>query len=92
MGIDPDAFNDKHRETDRSVIPIWPDMRAAFALFCDASWSWVSLGDAGAIRTNINRVELEASARGLGIELTPAIYCDVRAMEGEAVAYWSRKR
>lgn len=67
-------------------------MREPFALFCDAPWNWVSLGMGGYIRTNISRLEMEASARGLGITLTPAIFGDVRIMENEALTYWSRKR
>jgi len=67
-------------------------MRIPFALFCDAPWSWLSLGMAGFVRTHISRVELEASARSLGLEMTPAIFNDIRVMEEEALTYWSRKR
>jgi hypothetical protein len=66
-------------------------MRVPFALFCDAPWNWVSVGLGGLIRTNISRIELEASARALGVELTPTIFADVRVMEDEAIKYWSRR-
>lgn len=67
-------------------------MHVPFALFCDAPWQWVNLGLGGTMRTNISRVELEASARSLGVEMTPAIFADIRVMEEEAVKYWSSKR
>lgn len=73
-------------------MPLWPDMVPAFALFCDAPWNWVSLGLAGFVRTHISRLELEASARGLGLNVTPAIFADIRVMEDEAIKFWSRKR
>lgn len=66
-------------------------MRVAFALFCDAPWQFVPLG-MGTVRTNIIRGELESSARLLGVEITPAIFADIRVMEEEAVRYWSSKR
>jgi hypothetical protein len=72
-------------------VPLWPDMREPFALFCDAPWNSIS-GMAGSFRTNIDRVQLEASARLLAISLTPAIFADVRVMEDEAIKYWSSKR
>lgn len=67
-------------------------MRKSYALFCDAPWNWISVGLGGTIRTNVSRVEMEAAARGLGIDITPAIYVDIRVMEEEAIRYWSRKR
>lgn len=66
-------------------------MADAVALFFDAPWNWVSLGLAGVMRTNIQRAELEASARLLGIAMTPELFSDVRAMEDEAIKIWSRK-
>lgn len=70
---------------------MWPDMRTPFALFCDCPWQWVSVGMGGTFRTNLQRGELEASARLLGIEMTSAIFSDIRILEQEAVLYWSRK-
>jgi len=67
-------------------------MRVPFALFCDAPWNWVSLGMGGVVRTNISRIELEASARSLGVTMTPDIFTDVRLMENAAIEYWSAKR
>jgi hypothetical protein len=67
-------------------------MRIPFALFCDAEWRWVSLGLGGVLRTGIIRSELEASARLLKVEVTPAIFSDIRVMEEEALQYWARKR
>jgi len=66
-------------------------MQNPFALFCDAPWNWVGLGMGGFVRTGILRTELEASARLLGVEMTPAIFSDVRVMEDEAISYWSRR-
>lgn len=62
-----------------------------FALFCDASWNWVGVGMSGIIRTHISRVELEASARLLEIQMTPAKFHDVKVLEGAAIAYWSKR-
>jgi len=90
-GIDPAAFN-YQRGDEGGAIPVWPDMQNPFALFCDAPWNWVSIGMAGILRTNISRTELEASARLIGIEMTPAIFHDIRVMEDEAIKYWSRRR
>lgn len=66
-------------------------MADAVALFFDAPWNWVSIGLAGVMRTNINRSELEASARMLDIKITPRIFSDIRAMEDEAIKSWSRR-
>jgi hypothetical protein len=66
-------------------------MLNSFALFCDAPWNWVTVGLGGVVRTNISRIELEASARGLNVEYTPAIFADVRIMEDEALKFWSRR-
>lgn len=81
-----------HREAESDATPVWPDMVEPFALFCDAPWNWVSLGVGGFVRTNISRTELEASARGLAIAITPAIFQDIRVMEEAAIEFWSRKR
>jgi hypothetical protein len=67
-------------------------MQAAFALFCDAPWQGIGGAMTPFVRTNIDRVQLEASARLLGVELTPSVFADVRVCEGEAIRYWSRKR
>jgi len=67
-------------------------MQIPFALFCDAPWQWLSLGMGGAIRTNISRTELEASARSLGVTMTPDIFADIRILEAEAINYWSSRR
>lgn len=67
-------------------------MRDSFALFAESPWNWVSVGMAGVIRTNISRIELEATARLLEIAMTPRIYADVRVMETAALSYWSSKR
>lgn len=67
-------------------------MQTPFALFCEASWNWVGLGLGGLMRTHIIRTELEASARLLGLQMTPGIFCDIRAMEDEALQYWSRRQ
>jgi len=63
----------------------------SFALFCDVPWNWVTVGLGGVVRTNISRLELEASARALRVELNPATFADIRTMEDEALKYWSRR-
>lgn len=50
------------------------------------------MGMAGTMRDGINRAGLEASARLLRIDLTPAVFADIRTMEAEAMRYWSSKR
>lgn len=70
---------------------MWPDMQTSFALFLEASWNWVGFGMGGLIRTHIIRSELEASARLLRVEMTPAIFLDIRIMEEAAMKYWGRK-
>ena len=67
-------------------------MREPFALFVEATWQWVPVGLSAPIRTHIIRTELEASARLMGLTMTPAIFSDIRVMEEEALRYWSRKR
>lgn len=91
-GVNPASFHTSTAREPVDVIPIWPDMVDSFALFCDVPWQWVSLGMAGVVRTNISRLELEASARLLGITVTPEIFADIRTLESAAMDYWSRKR
>lgn len=67
-------------------------MREPLALFYDAPWNWVSIGMAGVVRTNIDRTQLESSARLLGINVTPEIFADIKAMEEQALLTWSRRR
>lgn len=76
----------------RDTIPIWPDMQEPFALFIEAPWVWVPVGMSAPVRTHLNRTELEATARMMGLVMTPATFCDVTIMEAEALRYWSRKR
>jgi len=90
--VDPAAFNLGDRALARPPIPVWPDMVEPLALFYDAPWNWVSLGLAGAIRTHINRTELETSARLLDVKMTPDVFADIRVMEEQALLVWSRKR
>jgi len=82
----------KALEDDARAVPVWPDMKAAFVLFCDAPWDSLSLGMGGSIRTNINRVQLEASARLLDVKMTPDVFADIRILENETIRYWSSKR
>lgn len=67
-------------------------MQQSFALFVEATWQWVPVGLGPPVRTHIIRSELEASARLLGLDITPATFSDVRVMEEAALRYWSRKR
>ncbi len=89
FGISPAGFGPV---TPPEPIPVWPDMREPFALLADAPWNWLSPPMAAPIRLNLMRGELEASARLLGITMTPAIFVDIRAMEAEAIKVWSKRR
>jgi len=92
FGINPAAFNLGKREERAERIAVWPDMLTPLALFYDAEWRWITLAMGGVLRTGIIRSELEASARLLRTEITPAIFADIRVMEEAALEWWARKR
>lgn len=92
FGIDPEAarWGDSAPTGD---VPIWPDMQDAVALFFTLStqWRWTGAGMAGAFRTGLDYSVLEPTARAAGLEMTPALFGDIRVLEREALAVWSRK-
>lgn len=73
---------------------IWPDMMDSVALFFAIStqWRWTGAGMAGLFRTGIDYNALEPTARMAAIEVTPQVFDDIRTLEREALAAWSRKR
>jgi hypothetical protein len=78
---------------DSSEVDVWPDMVPAVSIFfaMQTQWRWVGAGMAGAFRTGLDYSSLPAVAAGSGIELTPEILADLRAMESAAVQQWSKK-
>jgi hypothetical protein len=93
FGIDPAALRwGSDRPAGR--VQIWPDMQDAVALFFALStqWRWTGVGMAGAFRTGLDYSVLEATAKATGLELTAALFDDIRTLEREALAVWSRKR
>lgn len=55
-------------------------------------WNWTGAGMAGAWRVGLNYDALEVAARLNRIEMTPAIFADIRTLEREALDVWNRKR
>lgn len=93
FGIDPDALNWKtERETENAQI--WPDMRESVALFFNLAtqWRWSSAGMAGAWRVGLDYPAVEVTARLSGLDMTPAVFSDIRILEQEALRVWNRKR
>lgn len=68
-------------------------MADAVALFfaMATQWRWVGAGMGGAFRTGLDYGALEQTARAAGLEMTPAVFDDIRTLEREALAEWSRK-
>lgn len=93
FGIDPEALRwGEARELDNAVI--WPDMQDGVALFFAMStqWRWTGAGMGGAFRTGLDYSSIEPTARASGLELTNKLFDDIRTLEREALAVWSRKR
>ena len=93
FGLDPSALRWKEaRPVERPVV--WPDMHAAVALFFAMStqWRWTGAGMAGAFRTGIDYGVLRETADSAGLKWTPRLFDDIRTLEREALATWSRKR
>lgn len=92
FGIDPAAMRWGDDKPDH-VLLIWPDMQDAVALFFSLStqWRWTGAGMAGAFRTGLDYSVLEATARAASLEMTPALFDDIRVLERECLAVWSRK-
>jgi hypothetical protein len=93
FGIDPAAMAwGEDRPSDRPLI--WPDMQDAVALFFSMStqWRWTGAGMAGAFRTGLDYGAIEPTARAAGLELTRSLFDDIRTLEREALAVWSRRK
>lgn len=73
-------------------LEIWPDMADAVSLFfaMATQWRWCG-GMAGAFRTGLDYGPLATIAGSIGVQITPEVLSDLRAMEAAAVAEWSRK-
>jgi len=54
-------------------------------------WRWVGAGMAGAFRTGLEYAALPIAAAGVGAEMTPRVFGDIRLLERECLAVWSRK-
>lgn len=69
-------------------------MRDAVGLFfaLQTQWLWTGAGAAGAFRTGINYVAVKPTADALNVNLTPAVFNDIRLLEGEALATWSKRQ
>lgn len=54
-------------------------------------WRWASAGMAGAFKTGLEYASIAPAALGLGVEVTPRVFNDLRLLEAEALKVWSRK-
>ena len=92
FGIDPELAR-WGNDARPSEVLIWPDMQDAVALFFSLAtqWRWTGAGMAGAFRTGLDYAVLEPTARAAGLEMTPRLFDDIRVLERECLAVWSRK-
>lgn len=71
-------------------------MADAWALFLamDTQWNLVGAGMAGAFRTGLRYEALPIAAASIGLSwpIPAPVFVDLRALEGEALRYWSAKR
>ena len=68
-------------------------MKEPVALFFSLAtqWRWVGAGMAGAFRAGLEYSAIESTARLSGLDMTPALFDDIRTLEREALTVWSRK-
>lgn len=92
LGIDPARLGGRVKVPDPPVV--WPDMVDAFALFTSMAtqWRWISAGMAGSFQSGLDYAALDATARAIGVQLTPHVFSDVRTLESEALKVWSKRR
>lgn len=90
LGIDPAAML-PGRKPDPPMI--WPDMRDGVALFfaMATQWNWTAVGMGAPMRTGLKYEVLRVTAHGCGIKYSPAVFSDVRALEGEALATFGKR-
>jgi hypothetical protein len=69
-------------------------MKESVGLFfaMDTQWLWTGVGMAGAIRTGLNYAALPTTATLSGVQMTDAIFSDIRTLERSALDTWNRKR
>ncbi|WP_343221989.1 DUF1799 domain-containing protein [Marivibrio halodurans] len=70
-------------DVDDDAVEIWPEHEAVVRLFLALSTQWRVGGMAGA-PLGIDYASIETTGRLLGIEVTPAVFEDLRVMEAEA--------
>ncbi|MFC6855752.1 DUF1799 domain-containing protein [Marivibrio halodurans] len=85
FGLDPvDAERiGRIEDVDDDAVEIWPEHEAVVRLFLALSTQWRVGGMAGA-PLGIDYASIETTGRLLGIEVTPAVFEDLRVMEAEA--------
>jgi hypothetical protein len=54
-------------------------------------WKYVAGGLGPPIRIGLDYAAVEPTARGMGINVTPRIFADLRVMEEEALDVWSKR-
>lgn len=64
-----------------------------YALFVSMGTQWqiTGAGMAGAFHTGLRYEAIAPTAAGLNINLTPAVFADLRTLESEALRYWSAR-
>lgn len=69
-------------------------MRDAVAVFMAMAtqWRWVGAGMAGAFQVGLDYSVLDRTALALKVELTPAVFNDIRLLELETLKVWSKRR
>jgi len=53
-------------------------------------WRWTGAGMAGAFRTGLDYSSIAPAAEALKVDLTPAVFNDIRVLEREALDVWSK--
>jgi hypothetical protein len=92
LGIEPGSLGGK-REHVPDPVPVWPDMQAGVAIFMSLSTQWrMASGLSGTFATGLDYQAIEPTARMIGVELSPAVFSDVRALESASLQIWNARR
>lgn len=92
LGIPPGSLGGQ-RLVVPDPVPVWPDMHAGVAIFLSLSTQWrMSSGMAGTFATGLDYQAIEPTARMIGVELSPAVFSDVRALESASLQIWNARR
>jgi hypothetical protein len=68
-------------------------MQVGFALFLAMSTQWrIASTMSSTFATGLDYGVIEITARNAELELTPAVFSDVRALESEALRVWASRR